>query len=83
MSNLAPHSVCATLSGAMSGKGQAYYPKCRKLNPGHEYGRCELVKCTICKELGHSSFSAKNKSLGFVSLRTISKVLVPSITRRV
>ena len=40
----------------MSGKGQAYCPKCKKLNPGHEYGRCRLVQCTICKEFGHSSF---------------------------
>ena len=52
---LSLHSICLT-SRAMSGKGQAYCPKCKKLNPGHEYGRCRLVQCTICKEFGHSSF---------------------------
>ena len=48
--------VSVLLSAAMSGKGQAYCPKCKKINPGYEYGRCELVKCTICKDFGHSSF---------------------------
>ena len=52
--------VSVLLSGAMSGLGQAYCSKCKRINPGHEYGRCELVKCTMSKEFGHSSFQCEN-----------------------
>ena len=62
--------------------GQAYCPKCKKINPGYEYGRCELVKCTIAKILDIHLSCVEKECVGFVSQRTIPRVLAPSITQK-